>query len=82
MAEQIKISELAPVGDITPSGVVPLSEEANNELVTFKASFAEVALFICNSAEFQNQLTTDAKTIIGAINELNERITKLEDAES
>lgn len=80
MAEQIKISELTPAGDLTPSAVLPLTQEANNELATFKASFAEMALFICTSAEFQNQLTTDEKTIVNAINELNARIAALEEA--
>lgn len=81
MAEQIKISELTPAGDLTPSAMLPMSQEANNELATFKASFAEVALFVCTSAEFPTELTTEGKTIVDAINELNERLARLEEAE-
>ena len=77
MAEPIKISELNTVGDLSASALLVIVQEQTGELVSLKCSLSEVSALLNNGLEYAD-LATEDKTIIGAINELKERLDALE----
>lgn len=76
--EDKKISELERLtGDLTPQSLVETayndSQMAEDEFATRAATVEQVGRTIVNDIEYASELDTVAKTIIDAINEVNEK---------
>ena len=67
-----KISELSTASVINNSDNIELSQDTGNGLVSLKATILALATKILTNINFTNILTTDSKTITGAINEIAE----------
>lgn len=75
MAESITFPELGAVGELSSSAIVAIVQNQGGELVSLKATVAQIAQYIVDGIEFSG-LTSEDKKIIGAINEV---ITKVGD---
>lgn len=69
MAEPIKFTELTNAGVLNLSAIMAIVQEQAGELVSLQCSMAQVAELVAQGAEY-NELTTEHKTIIDAINEI------------
>ena len=69
MAESINFTGLANVGELSLSAIMAIVQEQGGELVSLQASMAQVAELIAKGTEY-NELTTEQKTLIAAINEI------------
>ena len=77
----IRISDLTPVTNLNNGDFVEVSQEnaqAQTGFTSMKASMSDIGNKVNNSLQFTSALQTTAKTIIGAINEVNERNTSVE----
>lgn len=70
MAEPIKFTELTNAGVLNLSAIMAIVQEQAGELVSLQCSMAQVAELVAQGAEY-NELTTEHKTIIAAINEIS-----------
>lgn len=68
MAEPIKFTELSNVGNLSASAIMAVVQQQGGELVSLQCSAAQMADLISSDIEYQN-LTTEGKTLIEAINE-------------
>lgn len=69
MAEPIKFTELTNVGELSLSAIMAIVQQQAGELVSLQCSMAQVAELVASGATFQ-ELTTEQKTLISAINEI------------
>ena len=77
MANPIKFTELPLAGELSSSAIVAIVQEQNGEQVSLKCSVAQVAQLIADGIEFAG-LTSNDKRIIGAINEIMNKVDDLE----
>ena len=69
MAEPIKFTELTNAGVLNLSAIMAIVQEQAGELVSLQCSMAQVAELVAQGVEY-NELTTEQKTLIAAINEI------------
>lgn len=70
--DKIKISALSAALTLHGSDETVINQTEGGEWVTKKMALAVLASFIAEDIEFSSALETEAKTLIGAINELHE----------
>lgn len=78
MPDDIRISDLSPVSTITNGALMELSNEdsgAETGYVSVKMTITQLATKLNVSMQYLTDLLTTDKTIIGAINELNDKLT-------
>ena len=69
MAEPIKFTELTNAGELSLSAIMAIVQQQAGELVSLQCSMAQVAELVASGATYQ-ELTTEQKTLISAINEI------------
>lgn len=78
--DALKISQLENIGAVAEDDLFLISKaQGDGTYVSRSGSATDVALFLLENIELA-ELTTAAKTIIGAINELDERLKAIEEA--
>lgn len=66
----IKISELTPAASLNIDDVMPVVQELDGNLTTMKCSMSQIGTEVNKNILYSSDLMTEAKSVIGAINEI------------